>query len=88
MWAFVTARATSGGAGRATIQRVATFYREGGASPVQEGATTDVVVQRNPVALDLRFAISGNSILVQVQDDGVRTVSWVVEVWQQEAAPL
>ncbi len=86
--AMVTARAAAGGAARATIERVATFYREATAGPVQEGATTDIVVQRNVAGLDCRFNVTGNAVALQVTDDAVRTVDWVVELWQQEAKAL
>lgn len=80
--AHVLARASSG-AGRATFTRTALFYRDS-ANAVQEGATTATVTIRNPAGLDVAFGVSGTSVVLQVQDDGVLTVEWGVLITLDE----
>lgn len=82
--AMVVGRATAGGAARAGYRFQGLFYREGGGA-VQEGATAVIVPPiESVVAFDARFAVSGNDVLVQVLDDGARTVAWQAIIAVQE----
>jgi len=49
------------------------FYNEG--TVTQEGATFAIYTQ-STAAFNVQFAIVGNHVEAQVQDDGVLTVSW------------
>lgn len=81
--AVVLGRATAGGSGRARLVLEALFYRDA-AGAVQEGATLAAVTIRSVAALSAQFAVSGNSILLQVQDDAVLTMSWSAMVTNRE----
>lgn len=82
----VLARATAGGAARASYNFRGLFYREG-AGAAQEGALAfDVPPIESIAAFDATFLVSGNSIAVQVLDDGARTVRWQAIVSVQEVS--
>lgn len=74
--ARVTARAAdaSGVDGRVDISGL--FSRQGSGS-VQTGATTTLV---NIGPHLVTFAVSGNGVLVQVQDNAVHVVNWAVDI--------
>lgn len=85
--AYVVYRAAAGTPSRARYWRTGLFYREAGGSVTQEGATGNVA---NPifsiVTFDARFLIVGNTITVQVLDDGLATASWDATITAREVA--
>lgn len=80
--AHILGRATAGGAAHARYELSGLFWREAGGAMAQEGATVVLVAIESIGALDATLSASANSVIVQVKDDGVRTVAWscVVEI--------
>lgn len=81
--ASVAARAVSGGSARAGYVFAGAFYRDGGAL-TQQGITASLFSAESVLAFDARFNILGNTLQVQVLDDGARTVDWQAVVTVQE----
>lgn len=81
--AVILCRASAGGTARARYVIEGLFYRDAGVA-VQEGATLAAVTIESVAAFDVQFAVSGNGVLVQVQDDAVRTVDWSAMVKVRE----
>lgn len=59
------------------------FYRQSG-NAAQSGATTTTVALL-PAGYGVQFAVSGQSVLVQVKDDGAHSVTWAAHVYIREA---
>lgn len=67
-----------GGAGARSVFIIrGTFTREGALA--QEGATVAEYTQ-TVAAFAVQFSVSGNRLSVQVQDDGIMTVSWLAVI--------
>lgn len=78
-------RTTAGVAGRGRYDQNALFYREPGGVVTQEGATGTIAPAIESIAAaSARYAISGNTIVVQVLDDGVSTFNWDVYIEVRE----
>ena len=85
--AQIVGRATSGGAAVVTADIYALFYRELAGSVTQEDVTYSASTPIATVAgTDADIVISGETILVQVQDDGTREFSWTAVVSVLESA--
>ncbi len=70
-------RTTAGVAGRGRYDQNALFYREPAGAATQQGATGTVAPAIESIAaFSAQFAIVGNTIVVQVLDDGVSTADW------------
>lgn len=76
---FITARGRT--LGHASVWILQTFGRDAGAPASVGGA---VMYSQHDMAMFIQFAINGNDIAWQVQDDGAQTVDWVVECSYQE----
>lgn len=80
-------RAIAGGAAVASYDLIGIFYREVGGSITQEGATVSLYTAIETVAaMASDLAISGETVLARVRDDGVRTMSWTARVQVLESA--
>lgn len=86
VFADVIGIARAGGTGRAWYELKGLFYRTVGGVLTQEGATSVPLLDENPIGLNATLAISGNTVVVQVQDDGVLTMSWSVLIRAREAS--
>ncbi len=83
--AYIVGRASAGGAARARYKLVGLFYREAAGAATQEGATLALVSMESVAGFNAQFAVSGNTVLLQVTDDGVRTMDWVALIHLREA---
>lgn len=83
--ATILGRASAGGTARARYVLEGLFYRDAAGS-AQEGATLASVTIESVAAFGVQFATSGNGVILQVQDDGVRTVSWSAMIKIREVA--
>lgn len=82
-WAIdarVVARAVNNDGADGRVDICALFSRQGDAS-LQTGATTTLVAIGPHL---LTFLASGSGVLVRVQDDGIHTVDWAVDVRVRE----
>lgn len=83
--AKIIGRATSGGAAVATGDIYALFYRESGGVVTQEGITYSASAPLATVAgTDIDIVVSGNTVVVKVQDNGVRHFSWAARILVME----
>lgn len=85
--AKIIGRATAGGAAVVTCDIYALMYREVGGALTQEDVTYSASTPIATVAgTDCDIVVSGNTVAVQVQDDGVRNFSWsaIVQVMETD----
>lgn len=75
-----------GGSGRAWYELRGLFYRDVGGALTQESVTAVSLSIETPAGFDASLSISGNTVLANVQDDGVRTVSWSVLIRAREVS--
>lgn len=78
--------ATAGGAGRAWYELRGLFYRNVGGALTQESVTAVSLSIETPAGFDASLSVSGNTVLANVRDDGVRTVSWSVLIQAREVS--
>ncbi len=71
----VVGHSTAGAAQTADYGRVATFRNTAG-TVAQVGATQSLWSIETAAAMDVRVQVSGQTIQVDVRDDGVSTVAW------------
>lgn len=77
--AKVIARAISGTAQRCTYIRRGLFYNESG-TVTQQGATDATYTNESAAGCDVRLQVSGQTIVLDVQDDGASQFQWVALV--------
>jgi len=83
--AYVFYRAAAGASSCARYWRTALFFRDPAGVVTQLGATGNVATPIFAiVAFDARFAIVGNTIGVQVLDDGAATADWDATITARE----
>lgn len=71
--AYVLGQAV-GGAARCRYSLQGLFYRNAGVS-FQQGATWSILME-SALAFDAAFAVSGNGVILTVQDGAVATMNW------------
>lgn len=75
--AVIIGRATASGPAVVTADIYALFYRQSGGSLTQQDVTYSASTPIATVAgTDADIVVSGNTVVVKVQDDGVRPYSW------------
>lgn len=77
--AEVLAMSTSGATQTASYVRRATF-RDVAGVPSQLGTTSSVYTEESVAGYDVAFSLSGSSILLDVQDDGVSPSYWTAKI--------
>lgn len=75
----VQARTTAGAAQACSYTREAYFTSVAGVAS-QVGATASIATFESAAAADVQFALSGQTVLFQVKDDGVSTFAWKCRV--------
>lgn len=73
--AHVIAYTTSGTAQRGAYIRRGLFYNDAG-TVAQQGTTVAEYTEESAAGADVRLQVSGQTIQLDVQDDGVSTFSW------------
>ncbi len=83
--ALILGRATAGGAARARYEFAGLVYREsGGAATLEGGAFTVLVAIESVAGFNAQLSVTGNTVSVDVRDDGVRTMDWRALVMVRE----
>jgi len=82
--ANATGRDTAG-ATRAWINKAALYYRQGGGAPTAVGTSAGTSVKGGAWG-DVTFAVSGNSVLVQVTGAAATTINWAATVRYQSVS--
>lgn len=87
-WALdyhIVCRTTAGTPGRCRYDQDALFFREVGGVATQQGATGTISPAiESIVAASAQFLVVGNTIAIQVLDDGLSTFNWDVMIEGRE----
>lgn len=85
VWAKVTGFATAGPAQQCSYVREALFSNVAG-TVTQVGVTAAPTTFETAAAADVQFLVSGQTVALQVKDDGVSTFNWkaTVRIYQTE----
>ena len=78
--ANVTGYATAGGTGAAAYVILVGIESDAGVAVAIGGTSVTVMQRESAAAMDCLFSLSGQTLQVKVQDDGVLTMKWKVHV--------
>lgn len=76
----LAATALGRGASESAVYAREAFFINNGSGPAQVGVTRDVSTFETAAGADIRFAVVGSQIALQVQDDGTQPYVWTASV--------
>lgn len=75
----VLARATAGAAQRASYEICGLFYNVAG-TVSQQGTSTLTYEEESAAGMNVRLQVSGQTVQLDVLDDGISTIAWVARI--------